>query len=607
MKTHLDYITEISFISENSERVKEYYVKKNYPNLYNDILEHISFYNIELNKELFTNKLWYFVNDIKQTIMCAYCNEKTPSFYKNWKQGIRKFCSSACTGKSSETHQKMEKTCLEKYGVKNANSSEIVKLKIQKTNLERYGYKSSFQSEKVRKKWRENLIEKYNVDHISKIKEVTEKTKQTHIQRYGGWFNSTDEYKILKNDWLKREYPNLNTYQESEDYKQKTINTNQKKYGADFYFQSETHKKLRKTEEFINKNKIIKFTKRKERIEARFENIELLKAEDSILTVRNTKCNHIYEIHYDNLVLRTERKIDTCLICLPHSEISTRSMIEDNMYSYLKEIYIGEVLKSYKIAGRKEVDVYIPELKLAIEFNGLYWHGENKKSKNYHIDKTKLCESLGIDLIHIWEDDWIYKEEIVKSLLKNRLKQISNKIYARECEVKVINDTNLVNGFLDKNHIQGKCNSKIRIGLYHNNILVSLMTFGNNRFSKEVGSCELLRFCSLLNTNIIGGASKLFKYFLKNYNYNTIISYADVASFKGQLYETLGFKYVHLSKPNYYWVINGVRRHRYSFRKSILVKKGYDSSKTGDDIMFSRGYYKIWGCGQVKYIFNNQH
>lgn len=605
MKDNTFYIKEIEFITENSIRLREDYIKRNYPELHSSILEHISFYNIELLEEnRFTPKLWYFINGIKETFRCIHCKVNVTRFNKNWKDGFRHHCSSQCAGQSTQSLERAEKTNMEKYGQKHAVTKEVME-KIEKTNMERYGHKSSFQSEKVRKTWKNNVKEKYGVEHISQVKEITDKTKETHFEKYGGWFNSTEEYKKLKDEWLKSEYPDLKSYQESDDYKEKTKKTNQEKYGVDHYFQSDKHKELRKTKKYLDDIKHRSFISRKQRIESKHPNILLLNGNDSILTVQNTICNHVYDIHYDSLLLRTERKLNTCLVCLPHSDISTRSMVEDKLCAFIKEIYNGEIITSYKFSGKKELDIYLPSLKLGIEFNGIYWHSEVKKDKNYHIEKTKLCNSLGIDLIHIWEDDWVNKEDIVKSLLKNRLGLIPNKIYARNCEIKVITDNNLVNNFLNTNHIQGKCNSKIKLGLYYNDSLVSLMTFGSNRFSSEGNSCELLRFCSLLDTSIIGGASKLFKFFLKNYVYDTIISYADIAMFKGSLYEGLGFEYVHLSKPNYYWVIQSIRRHRYNFRKSELIKQGFDPSKTEDEIMYSRGYTKIWGCGQVKYLYKN--
>ena len=160
----------------------------------------------------------------------------------------------------------------------------------------------------------------------------------------------------------------------------------------------------------------------------------------------------------------------------------------------------------------------------------MWWHNELNKDKNYHLSKTEECEKQGIQLIHIWEDDWLYKKDIVKSIILNKLNK--NKIiYARKCKIKEIKN-DLYRKFLDDNHIQGYINSKIKIGLFYDDELVSLMTFGNRRVAMGKKSTnddeyELLRFCNKLNTNIIGGASKLFKYFIDTYKPEEITTYAD--------------------------------------------------------------------------------
>jgi very-short-patch-repair endonuclease len=260
-----------------------------------------------------------------------------------------------------------------------------------------------------------------------------------------------------------------------------------------------------------------------------------------------------------------------------------------------------------KILKGMELDIYLPELKLGFEFNGLYWHSEIFKDRKYHLKKTEICNNQGIELLHIWEDDWMYKQEIIKSIILNRLEKTPNKIFARKCQVRFIEDNKIVRDFLNKNHIQGFVGSKIKLGLYHNNELVSLMTFGNLR--KSLGQTsreriyELLRFCNKLNTSVVGGASKLFRYFIDNFIVDEIISYSDYSRSKGNMYQKIGFNLEHKSDPNYYYVIDGVRKHRFGFRKDKLVNEGYDINKTETQIMSERGYYKIFDCGMQKWVY----
>lgn len=116
-------------------------------------------------------------------------------------------------------------------------------------------------------------------------------------------------------------------------------------------------------------------------------------------------------------------------------------------------------------------------------------------------------------------------------------------------------------------------------------------------------SYELLIFCSKLNTSITGGPSKLFNYFIKNYEIDEIISYADRSYFDGALYEKLGFILENKTDPNYYYIVNNIRKNRFGYRKDILVSEGFDEKKTEDEIMRSRGIYKIYNAGNLKFIY----
>jgi hypothetical protein len=246
-------------------------------------------------------------------------------------------------------------------------------------------------------------------------------------------------------------------------------------------------------------------------------------------------------------------------------------------------------LNTRKIISPLELDVFIPSHNIAIEFDGLYWHSELHKPSNYHLNKTELCEKQGIQLIHIFEDEWRDKRDIIKSRLKNILGLTNNKIFGRKTQIKEVNSID-AKEFLNKNHIQGNVNSSIKIGLYLNNELVSLMTFGKGRIALggDSNQYELLRFCNKLDTSVIGGADKLLKYFIKTYKPKDIISYADRRWSQGDLYEKLGFDNTHNSSPNYWYIINNKRKYRFGFRKSILVKQGCDINKTEHQIMLDK-------------------
>jgi hypothetical protein len=279
------------------------------------------------------------------------------------------------------------------------------------------------------------------------------------------------------------------------------------------------------------------------------------------------------------------------------------SNYELEINEFLNGLGLETITSSFSIIKPQQIDIYIPSHNLGIEFNGLYWHSEQYVDKNYHLNKTESCEEKGIQLIHIFEDEWLYKQDVIKSRLINILGLTENKIYARKCEIKEVSSKDS-NCFLNSNHIQGSVNSKINVGLYYNDELVSIMCFNKPRLGIGVyfDGYELSRFCNKLNTTVIGGASKLLKYFIKIYNPKEIVSYADRRWSNGRLYERLGFNKTNINKPNYAYIINKERKHRFNFRKSKLKKQGFDIiNKTEHKIMLDRGVYRIYDCGTIRY------
>ena len=275
---------------------------------------------------------------------------------------------------------------------------------------------------------------------------------------------------------------------------------------------------------------------------------------------------------------------------------------EKEVYDFLISLGIECEQSNRSILGGKEIDIFMPKYNIGIECDGLRWHNELYRDKDYHLSKTNECKEYGIRLIHIFEDEWAKNSEIWKSMFRNMFGLIESKIYARKCEVREVPPKDC-RKFLDNNHIQGYSNSKINYGLYYNNELVSLMTFGFPRINmggkRKDGCYELVRFCNKLNTNVIGGASKLFKHFIEMNNPTEIVSYSDKRWSLGNLYQVLGFKHTHDSKPNYFYVYNMDRLNRFRFRKSLLVNEGFDANKSEHDIMLDRGIYRIYDCGTM--------
>lgn len=267
------------------------------------------------------------------------------------------------------------------------------------------------------------------------------------------------------------------------------------------------------------------------------------------------------------------------------------------------ELKIDNVICSDKILlDGKEIDIYLPDYSVAIEINGLYWH--SKKDINYHLDKTKILNNRGIKLIHFTDKQWIEQKEIVKSMIRNALQKNTIKIFARNCELKLVSN-NQANDFFNKCHIQGSCKSyKIKIGLFYNEKLVALTAFSKPRFNKNY-DWELLRFCTELNVSVVGGFSKMLKYF-KSLYFGSIISYADYSRSNGNIYEKTGFTRKYITKPGYIWTNGTIVLNRYQTQKHKLEKllgsEKYDHNLTETENMQQNGFNKFYDCGQLVYV-----
>jgi hypothetical protein len=459
-------------------------------------------------------------------------------------------------------------------------------------NVERYGFYTCKKCSTIKKKITFN--NNYGVDNPMKLQMFIDKGKETKFEKYGDEnYNNIEQYKITCNEKFGTDFALQN-----KEVRNKIKNTCNEKYNVDYIGQSDFVKNKHKISNLL---KYSKYYKDK-------NNITIISNDDDQYTIICDKCNNKYDINNSTLRSRLIYNVELCTICNPiNSSISDK---ENKLLNFIKDNYNKEIVSNSKeIIKPYELDIYLPDLNIAFEFNGLYWHNELYKSNDYHNNKTNICLKKGIQLIHIYEDDWIYKQDIIKSMILNKLGKTTNKIYARKTKIKEINDNKIVRNFLDENHIQGIINSSIKIGLYYNNEIVSLMTFGKlrkpmNSKSINKNEYEMLRFCNKLNTNVIGGASKLFKYFIKNYNPSYITSYADRNYSNGNLYNQLGFKLDYITVPNYYYVIGQKKYYRFNFRKDILIKQGFDKNKSEHEIMLERKIYRIYNSGNLKFIYN---
>lgn len=562
--------------------VREDFCKKNYNDFY--------IYILSCFGETHQERLYCLLNNLKEKPKCNICNEKELRFI-NSEKGYSKYCSTKCLSNSSEIKQKRIDTNIKKYGVKNPAQSNEIKQKIKNTFIENYG-----------------------VDNPNKIKEIRNKIKETNQERYG--FNTvlTDMTKNNRGnlDWAtireksKQTIFNkigLYTKTGTKEWKEKVSKTVKEKYGEDIQHYSQSK---------IVKQK--KLNNQLERIKLRYDNnnYKFISYNNSQteLTLKHLVCNKQFSEQIIFIQQRYNLGIELCVHCKTPGHILI-SRGHNELIEYVKSIYKGVInINDRRQISKTELDIYLPDLKIALEFNGLYYHNELNKTKTYHQNKTLLCNKNGIRLIHIWEDDWNNKQDILKSIIKSKLGYLSNKIYARQCIIREIKkeDEKL---FLNHNHLQGyNQQSFLSLGLYYNDELVSLINFSKKRISlgnSSLNEIELLRYANKLEYNIVGGFSKLLSYFKKNYIFNELITYGDLSfvDIDNNVYSKNGFKFLKITEPDYFYIVNSIRQHRFNYRKDILVKQGFDKNKTEKQIMLERKLYRIYGCGNLKYKFIN--
>ncbi len=477
--------------------------------------------------------------------------------------------------------QKTKHTCQEKYGADSYLSSKEGKDRVRNTLIEKYGVENVFQSEMIKQKIKNSMVKRYGVENPSQNEDIKNKKIQTSFTHYG------------------TKHPNQNPQQF-----QKHKDTMLKKYGVEHPYQKK---------EIIEK---IALRNRKmflDRMNIFLEKYNIICLEDylsetnvlynSVIDFKCLVCDTVFKSSFVSCVYHG-RGCPICNPIIPHYV----SKPEHDIADFLKSLGVKKIINSdRKTISPQELDILLPEYNIAIEFDGLYWHSEQQgKDLSYHLDKTERCLKQNIQLIHIFEDEWILKQDIVKARLKQILKlNDSRRIHARKCIIKEI-DAKTKNEFLEKYHIQGQDRSTLKLGAFYNDELVSVMTFSYGNIakgSKKIeGVWELNRFCSDPNYHIPGIASKMFTYFKRNFDWQEIFSYADRRWSIGKVYEKLGFELDHITQPNY-WYIKGFERiHRFNLRKKPDEPKNISERI----LRLEEGYNRIWDCGNLKYILRTK-
>ena len=517
-----------------------------------------------------TNKEYYdkFLKKPGEGV-CALCGNPT-KFSDRLNRGYYTHCSQKCTANDKKVDTKRRATKKELYGSETFNNHA----KTTETKIQRYGDANYANGDQIRK----TKLERYGIQGYNN----PEKRKVTKLEKYGA-SNYVNAEKCAQ---TKLERYGSRTYNNSAKMQETKI----LKYGIPAFVNPV------KAMETVKTKTIAKYAK------WTAGQCEILDYNSPTFHCRCLKCGNEFDILINTGFYRLFRfGIGWCTNCNPAEP--SRSKEEMSLYDYIVSIAGDTEIRhsDRETVPGSEIDIYLPEKHIAIEFDGLYWHNEKNKNNDYHLNKTEKCADVGIKLVHVFEDEWHFKQDIVKSRIAGLL-GANTRLYARNCTIREMSLSE-ANSFLEENHIQGSCNSKWRYGLEFSGTTVAVMTFGRNRFGEGI---ELLRFCTSKHLNVIGGASKLFKHFITQHSdINNIISFADRRwSGKDAFYPMLGFKLTGSTPPSYSYIINNVRHSRMEFTKGKLVAAGFDPDMSEHEIMLSRKIYRIYDCGNWRYVWH---
>ena len=254
-----------------------------------------------------------------------------------------------------------------------------------------------------------------------------------------------------------------------------------------------------------------------------------------------------------------------------------------------------------------EIDIYIPERNIGIEFNGDYFHSAKYKDKEYHVNKTLQAMKKGVRLVHIWEHEYLNNKDKIIQFLLDSTSEPERVTYGRKTQVKEIKST-YAEEICREYHLQGAVKSSVNIGCYVGDELLGVMTFNIPRFNSNY-QWELTRLCWKSGIAVVGGTSKMFQYFTKRYKPDNIICYCDISKFRGDTYWRLGFRATvkDITEPNYIWVNSkdlSDTKNRYQTQKHKLVEAGLGKeTDTENEIMEKLGYMKVYDCGNIRFTW----
>ena len=453
----------------------------------------------------------------------------------------------------------------------------IAKPKRERTTIERYGGIGFASKELTEKRYRTN-VERYGDAHVSRVPEIKERVRRAFDERWGGRRGLANPEIAEKTHATNMERYGAETPWGSEAVRETRKRNMVERYGVESAFQ------MQSTKDLIAHNR---------RVRAVGEDAALILEDEGSLRSLVESFDHrptyieladALGIPMCQTIVKNVNRYGLNGMVNTHAKTSG---MEDEVRNYVRSLGFDGYADTTVLDGR-ELDTYVPEKSLAIEFDGAYWHSDEvNPDVNRQLDKTIGCERKGIRLIHVFEWEWLEKRTICESMIRSAL-GLDDRVFARRCRVVEV-DSHTAMTFLDENHIQGGVGSTIRLGLECDGGLVSLMTFGRPRFGSFDGM-EMLRYCCRMGVEVVGGMSRLLSHAMSDYGISDVMAYCNRSKFTGRSYERLGFSHVRDTAPSYTWA-NG-QEHLARYRAQM---------RNEDAVMRGRGFHRVYDCGTKVY------
>lgn len=539
------------------------------PELLDELIKYTNFLDAE---STILMRLFCVVNNITEKPTC-YCGNQLGITRRK----LRKYCCRDCKESCPTLKQQTKDTCVQKYGVEYATQAESTIAKKKSTFITKYGVDVAAKAQVVKDKAASNNMAKYGVKSTAQVPEFIEKRKQTNLDRYG-LVNAT----------------------QNPDSINKRIRTNIARYGSATPLGSDiVRAKIKQTniDRYGYPNNTCRHITQ--------HNMVLSHDKDWL-----TEQHHTHKLSQTQIA--HQLGVDPSIIS---ARFKLYNIPVKHYFTSIGEQQICELLDMHKISyiqsdrstiAPYELDILIPDHNLAIEYCGLYWHSDihDRIDRNYHERKYQACKEQGIQLITVFEDEWVNRTPQVTNKIMN-LCGIGNhcRVYARKCNIIEV-PNNIKRSFFNDNHIQGNGPGSITYGLEIDGSVVACMTF-----IKQAGNQYCLnRYAT--SKQVPGGFSKLLTHFERNNDWDTIVSFADLRWSDGGLYHTNGFTLDSILRPDYSYSPDGrTREHKFNYRHANLPNKldQYDPELSETQNCDNNGILRIWDCGKLRFIKRNQN